>query len=163
MFLVLKRNAYFMVYERQNYVSFIIWTPYILDFSILSSEYCVKRFMQNVRQLDRALNIRFLTAWPVHSRQLNSQRDWEHLALYEFVWMWITVYDYARLMYDFDCVWLCMTMYDNVWLYMTMYDYVWLCMTMYDYLWLCMTMFDYVRQFKLFSCVSSSMKWKFTN
>ena len=37
---------------------------------------------------------------------------------------------YSLTLYDYDYVWLCMTMYDYVWLCMTMYDYIWLYLTM---------------------------------
>ena len=102
----------------------------------------------------------FLTAWAVQ-RLLKSQSDrltdWqidkEHLALFNSVWLCMTMYDNVWLcmtMYDYvrpcltmyDYVWLCMTMYDSVWLCMTLYDLAWLCMNMYDYIWIWMPLYD---------------------
>ena len=48
--------------------------------------------------------------------QTNIQTNW-HLALFDFVWLCMSIYDY---------VWLCMTKYDFVWLCMTMCEHVWL-------------------------------------
>ena len=47
-------------------------------------------------------------------------------------------------------MWLCIHMYDYVWLFMTVYNYLWLCKKKKDKVWLymtpnyCMTMYDHV-------------------
>ena len=70
------------------------------------------------------------------------QIDKEHLALFDYVCLCMTMYDF---------LWMCMTVYGYGWVWMTMYGYLWLIMTMNDYimtlddfLQLCMTMYGYV-------------------
>ena len=87
--------------------SFNIILPYLYELSDVTIQKYAIYAKNAIKVSIFPLFFYFLTAWLVQ-RLLNSQIHKEHLALY-------------------DCVWLCMTIF---WLYMTIYDYMWLCITM---------------------------------